>query len=80
MLDLTPEDLFYNLHSVNLEHNNLTSFSVRVCLTNIKVYQPARLTNVVFCFLPQACLTLLSMIFVKYFDSHFVSCTVGLNN
>ncbi|XP_076014640.1 leucine-rich repeat-containing protein 9 [Genypterus blacodes] len=37
MVDLTPADLFHNLQSVNLENNNLTSFSGLVCLPNIKV-------------------------------------------
>ncbi|CAB1330975.1 unnamed protein product [Coregonus sp. 'balchen'] len=36
MVDLAPADLFYNLRSVNLEHNNLTSFSGLVYLPNIK--------------------------------------------
>ncbi|XP_056151358.1 leucine-rich repeat-containing protein 9 [Lampris incognitus] len=36
MVDLVPTDLFQNLHSVNLEHNNLSSFSGLVYLPNIK--------------------------------------------
>lgn len=36
-VDLTPTDLFLNLQSVNLESNNLTSFSGLVYLPNIKV-------------------------------------------
>ncbi|KAJ7990764.1 hypothetical protein DPEC_G00290290 [Dallia pectoralis] len=35
-VDLVPADLFHNLHTVNLEHNNLTSFSGLVYLPNIK--------------------------------------------
>ncbi|KAK0143358.1 Leucine-rich repeat-containing protein 9 [Merluccius polli] len=35
-VDLSPTDLFLNLRSVNLENNNLTSFSGLVCLPNIK--------------------------------------------
>jgi hypothetical protein len=48
MVDLAPADLFHNMHSVNLEHNNLTSFSGLVYLPNIKVglpnycYQPGQ--------------------------------------
>ncbi|TRY55271.1 hypothetical protein DNTS_015750, partial [Danionella cerebrum] len=37
MVDLVPADLFVNLRSINLEHNNLTSFSGLIFLTNIKV-------------------------------------------
>lgn len=37
MVDLSPVDLFCNLRSVNLDHNNLTSFSGLVYLPNIKV-------------------------------------------
>ncbi|XP_062851756.1 leucine-rich repeat-containing protein 9 isoform X2 [Trichomycterus rosablanca] len=37
MVDLVPFDLFVNLRSVNLERNNLTSFSGIVYLPNIKV-------------------------------------------
>lgn len=37
MVDLTPADLFGNLRSINLEHNNLTSFSGLIFLPNIKV-------------------------------------------
>nr|ARS01405.1 leucine-rich repeat-containing protein 9-like protein [Oncorhynchus nerka] len=36
MVDLAPADLFHNMRSVNLEHNNLTSFSGLVYLPNIK--------------------------------------------
>ncbi|XP_028251518.1 leucine-rich repeat-containing protein 9 [Parambassis ranga] len=36
MVDLSPVDLFCNLRSVNLDHNNLTSFSGLVYLPNIK--------------------------------------------
>ncbi|XP_029900939.1 leucine-rich repeat-containing protein 9 [Myripristis murdjan] len=36
MVDLAPIDLFHNLHTVNLEHNNLTSFSGLIYLPNIK--------------------------------------------
>ncbi|XP_066535622.1 leucine-rich repeat-containing protein 9 [Hoplias malabaricus] len=36
MVDLVPVDLFVNLHSVNLERNNLTSFSGLIYLPNIK--------------------------------------------
>uniref|UniRef100_A0A8C5DWS7 Leucine rich repeat containing 9 n=1 Tax=Gouania willdenowi TaxID=441366 RepID=A0A8C5DWS7_GOUWI len=36
-VDLTPTDLFSNLHSVTLDHNNLTSFSGLVKLPNIKI-------------------------------------------
>ncbi|KAM3871256.1 leucine-rich repeat-containing protein 9 [Diretmus argenteus] len=36
MVDLVPVDLFHNLCSVNLEHNNLTSFSGLVYLPNVK--------------------------------------------
>ncbi|KAM4625879.1 leucine-rich repeat-containing protein 9 [Polymixia lowei] len=36
IVDLTPTDQFHNLYSVNLEHNNLTSFSGLVYLPNIK--------------------------------------------
>ncbi|XP_015205713.2 leucine-rich repeat-containing protein 9 isoform X1 [Lepisosteus oculatus] len=36
-VDLAPADLFQNLWSVNLEHNNLTSFSGLVFLPNLKV-------------------------------------------
>lgn len=37
MVDLVPTDLFINLRSINLEHNNLTSFSGLIFLPNIKV-------------------------------------------
>ncbi|XP_060780549.1 leucine-rich repeat-containing protein 9 [Neoarius graeffei] len=37
MVDLAPAELFMNLRSVNLERNNLTSFSGLVYLPNIKV-------------------------------------------
>lgn len=37
MVDLVPADLFVNLRSINLEHNNLTSFSGLIFLPNIKV-------------------------------------------
>uniref|UniRef100_A0A3Q1F6L8 Leucine rich repeat containing 9 n=1 Tax=Acanthochromis polyacanthus TaxID=80966 RepID=A0A3Q1F6L8_9TELE len=37
MVDLSPVDQFCNLHSVNLDHNNLTSFSGLIYLPNIKV-------------------------------------------
>ncbi|XP_037551277.1 leucine-rich repeat-containing protein 9 [Nematolebias whitei] len=37
MVDLSPANLFHNLHSVNLENNNLTSFSGLIHLPNIKV-------------------------------------------
>uniref|UniRef100_A0A3Q2T1F8 Leucine rich repeat containing 9 n=1 Tax=Fundulus heteroclitus TaxID=8078 RepID=A0A3Q2T1F8_FUNHE len=37
MVDLCPPDLFINLRSVNLDHNNLTSFSGLIHLPNIKV-------------------------------------------
>uniref|UniRef100_A0A8C7RE95 Leucine rich repeat containing 9 n=1 Tax=Oncorhynchus mykiss TaxID=8022 RepID=A0A8C7RE95_ONCMY len=40
MVDLAPADLFHNMRSVNLEHNNLTSFSGLVYLPNIKVGLP----------------------------------------
>ncbi|KAL0969049.1 hypothetical protein UPYG_G00222010 [Umbra pygmaea] len=36
-VDLTPAELFQNLYSVNLEHNNLTSFSGLIYLPKIKV-------------------------------------------
>ncbi|XP_022077491.2 leucine-rich repeat-containing protein 9 isoform X1 [Acanthochromis polyacanthus] len=36
MVDLSPVDQFCNLHSVNLDHNNLTSFSGLIYLPNIK--------------------------------------------
>ncbi|XP_053088423.1 leucine-rich repeat-containing protein 9 isoform X1 [Pangasianodon hypophthalmus] len=36
-VDLAPAELFVNLHSVNLERNNLTSFSGLVYLPNVKV-------------------------------------------
>uniref|UniRef100_A0A3P8UK33 Leucine rich repeat containing 9 n=1 Tax=Cynoglossus semilaevis TaxID=244447 RepID=A0A3P8UK33_CYNSE len=35
-VDLSPPDMFYNLCSVNLDHNNLTSFSGLLYLPNIK--------------------------------------------
>uniref|UniRef100_A0A672RG25 Leucine rich repeat containing 9 n=1 Tax=Sinocyclocheilus grahami TaxID=75366 RepID=A0A672RG25_SINGR len=38
MVDLAPADLFSNLRSINLEHNNLTSFSGLIFLPNIKVF------------------------------------------
>ncbi|KAL4656332.1 leucine-rich repeat-containing protein 9-like [Arapaima gigas] len=37
MVDLSPVDLFKNLHTVNLQHNNLTSFSGLIYLPNVKV-------------------------------------------
>lgn len=37
MVDLAPADLFSNLRSINLDHNNLTSFSGLIFLPNIKV-------------------------------------------
>ncbi len=37
MVDLAPVDLFSNLRSINLDHNNLTSFSGLIFLPNIKV-------------------------------------------
>ncbi|XP_029349892.1 leucine-rich repeat-containing protein 9 [Echeneis naucrates] len=36
MVDLSPVDLFSSLYSVNLDHNNLTSFSGLIYLPNIK--------------------------------------------
>ncbi|XP_057198998.1 leucine-rich repeat-containing protein 9 isoform X1 [Triplophysa rosa] len=36
-VDLAPADLFGNLRSINLEHNNLTSFGGLIFLPNIKV-------------------------------------------
>uniref|UniRef100_A0AAQ5ZN19 Leucine rich repeat containing 9 n=1 Tax=Amphiprion ocellaris TaxID=80972 RepID=A0AAQ5ZN19_AMPOC len=36
MVDLSPVDQFCSLHSVNLDHNNLTSFSGLIYLPNIK--------------------------------------------
>ncbi|KAA8582195.1 hypothetical protein FQN60_008935 [Etheostoma spectabile] len=36
MVDLAPADLFCSLRSVNLDHNNLTSFSGLIYLPNIK--------------------------------------------
>ncbi|XP_061700025.1 leucine-rich repeat-containing protein 9 isoform X2 [Syngnathoides biaculeatus] len=36
-VDLSPTDLFFNLHSINLDHNNLTCFSGLIHLPNIKV-------------------------------------------
>uniref|UniRef100_A0A672ZP59 Leucine rich repeat containing 9 n=1 Tax=Sphaeramia orbicularis TaxID=375764 RepID=A0A672ZP59_9TELE len=36
-VDLTPAELFCNLRSVNLDHNNLTSFSGLIYLPNVKV-------------------------------------------
>ncbi|XP_074547471.1 leucine-rich repeat-containing protein 9 isoform X2 [Halichoeres trimaculatus] len=36
MVDLSPADLFCNLRSVNLDNNNLTSFSGLIYLPNIK--------------------------------------------
>ncbi|XP_054470363.1 leucine-rich repeat-containing protein 9 [Anoplopoma fimbria] len=36
MVDLSPADLFCTLRSVNLDHNNLTSFSGLIYLPNIK--------------------------------------------
>lgn len=36
-VDLCPPELFSNLRSVNLDHNNLTSFSGLIYLPNIKV-------------------------------------------
>ena len=37
MVDLTPAEVFQSLYHVNLEHNNLTSFSGLIYLPNIKV-------------------------------------------
>ncbi|XP_028821542.1 leucine-rich repeat-containing protein 9-like isoform X2 [Denticeps clupeoides] len=37
MVDLSPADLFLNLHSINLEHNNLTSFCGLICLPKLKI-------------------------------------------
>lgn len=37
MVDLAPADLFSNLRSIYLDHNNLTSFSGLIFLPNIKV-------------------------------------------
>lgn len=37
IVDLSPADLFRSLRSVNLDHNNLTSFSGLIYLQNIKV-------------------------------------------
>uniref|UniRef100_A0A1A8V608 Leucine rich repeat containing 9 n=1 Tax=Nothobranchius furzeri TaxID=105023 RepID=A0A1A8V608_NOTFU len=37
MVDLSPPDLFCNLLSINLERNNLTSFSGLIHLPNVKV-------------------------------------------
>ncbi|XP_039527778.1 leucine-rich repeat-containing protein 9 isoform X3 [Pimephales promelas] len=37
MVDLVPADLFVNLRSINLDGNNLTSFSGLIFLANIKV-------------------------------------------
>ncbi len=37
MVDLVPADLFSNLRSIYLDHNNLTSFSGLIFLPNIKV-------------------------------------------
>lgn len=37
VVDLAPPDLFQNLHSINLEHNNLTSFSGLIFLPKVKV-------------------------------------------
>uniref|UniRef100_A0A8D3DYT0 Leucine rich repeat containing 9 n=1 Tax=Scophthalmus maximus TaxID=52904 RepID=A0A8D3DYT0_SCOMX len=36
IVDLSPSDLFSSLHSINLDHNNLTSFSGLIYLPNIK--------------------------------------------
>ncbi|XP_041928695.1 leucine-rich repeat-containing protein 9 [Alosa sapidissima] len=36
VVDLAPPDLFQNLHSINLEHNNLTSFSGLIFLPKVK--------------------------------------------
>ncbi|XP_061650866.1 leucine-rich repeat-containing protein 9 isoform X3 [Phyllopteryx taeniolatus] len=36
-VDLSPTDLFFNLHSINLDHNNLTCFSGLIHLPNVKV-------------------------------------------
>ncbi|KAM9842946.1 leucine-rich repeat-containing protein 9 [Aulostomus maculatus] len=36
MVDLSPSEMFVNLQSVNLDHNNLTSFSGLIYLPNIK--------------------------------------------
>ncbi|XP_049595742.1 leucine-rich repeat-containing protein 9 isoform X1 [Syngnathus scovelli] len=36
-VDLSPTDLFVNLHSVNLDHNNLTCFSGIIHLPNVKI-------------------------------------------
>lgn len=45
IVDLCPSDQFCNLHSVNLEHNNLTSFSGLIYLPNIKVQIALNVTN-----------------------------------
>lgn len=37
IVDLCPPDVLYNLCTVNLDHNNLTSFSGLIYLPNIKV-------------------------------------------
>lgn len=36
-VDLSPAEMFRNLHTVSLDHNNLTSFSGLIYLPNIKV-------------------------------------------
>ncbi|XP_053406324.1 leucine-rich repeat-containing protein 9-like isoform X5 [Mercenaria mercenaria] len=37
IVDLSPGDVFLNLRSINLEHNNLTSFSGLINLPNLRV-------------------------------------------
>uniref|UniRef100_A0A3Q2YGE2 Leucine rich repeat containing 9 n=1 Tax=Hippocampus comes TaxID=109280 RepID=A0A3Q2YGE2_HIPCM len=36
-VDLSPIDLFFNVHTINLDHNNLTCFSGLIHLPNVKV-------------------------------------------
>uniref|UniRef100_A0A3Q0T553 Leucine rich repeat containing 9 n=1 Tax=Amphilophus citrinellus TaxID=61819 RepID=A0A3Q0T553_AMPCI len=38
IVDLSPPDLFCNLRCINLDHNNLTSFSGLIHLPNVKVH------------------------------------------
>lgn len=45
MVDLCPADMFCNLCSVNLDHNNLTSFSGLIYLPNIKVQITVNVKN-----------------------------------
>ncbi len=45
MVDLAPADLFSNLRSINLDHNNLTSFSGLIFLPNIKVHNLGQNVN-----------------------------------